>query len=121
MSSLSCSKIAEVSGTVLHGAGQGGVFGFPTANITFYQTNIAGTYAGEVVFAGQVYQSAIYVDQERKLLEAHLFGFSQDLYGEDITVTLFQKIAETEEFTRVAALKKKIARDVEAVKKYFSA
>jgi len=112
-------KIVEQSGTVLRGAGQGQVLGFPTANIAFYQADIVGTYAGEVSVDDRVYQSAVYVDQKRKLLEAHLFDFSGDLYEKDITITLFQKIAEAEEFTDVVALKEKIARDVELVKKYF--
>ncbi len=107
-------------GLVERGAGDGLTLGFPTANIVFYRTDIVGTYASEVVVGEKVYQAAIYANQPRKLLEAYLFDFSGNLYGQEITMTLFQKVAETEVFIDVDALQKKIARDVEMVKKYFA-
>ncbi len=119
MSETTHPTIVVHSGVVERGAGQGQVLGFPTANITFADPKIAGTYAGRVEMGGVLYRAAVYADQKRKLLEAHLLDFSGDLYGKNITITLLQKISEEGAFTDVAALQRKIAQDVAAVKNYF--
>lgn len=106
-------------GRVERGAGQGVVLGFPTANLVFYRQDISGTYAGQVTANGREYRSAVYVDQARRLLEAYLFDFSGDLYGQTVTVQLFAKVSTPLAFTHTEALRAKIRRDIEAVTIYF--
>lgn len=93
--------------------------GFPTANIRFEQADISGTYAGIVVVDDVKYQSAVYANQERHLLEAHLFNFSGDLYGKKITVLLLKKLLDAEKFRDSKDQKTFIDWAVREVEKYF--
>ena len=93
--------------------------GFPTANIRFEQADISGTYAGIVVVDDVKYQSAVYANQERHLLEAHLFNFSGDLYGKKITVRLFEKLLGVEKFRDSKDQKIFIDWAISEVQKYF--
>lgn len=112
-------RILVYRGQVLKGAQEGRTLGFPTANVAFMGSKMTGTYAAEVTLAHETFRAAVYVNERRKLLEAHILDFSRDIYGQEITMTLLKKVAETEVFTDVNALQKKIARDVALVKKYF--
>lgn len=87
------------TGRVIKGGGKAEGLGYPTANIGLARQDIAGTYAGEVLFDGTTYQAAVYADPQRKLLEAHLFDFSGDLYGKEIQISLLKKVAEPVLFT----------------------
>src|SRR3989344_1438610 len=92
------------SGTVAFGAARAGSLGFPTVNITLSDDNVSGIYAGEVKHADRTYHAAVFADQKRKLLEAYLLDFEEDLYGEEISITLLKKIRENELFTDDAVL-----------------
>lgn len=107
------------TGKVLRGSRQAKTLGFPTANIPYEREEIAGTYAGQVTVHGAVYKAAVYADPKRGLLEAHLFGFSGDLYGEEIRITLLAKVAEAAEFTLETDAREFITQVVQKVKDYF--
>jgi len=107
------------SGIVEGGTEMARKIGFPTANIRFEQANIAGTYAGKVVLDGVEYRSAVYANQERHLLEAHIFNFSGDLYGKKITVLLLEKLLDVEKFRDSKDQKTFIDWAVREVEKYF--
>lgn len=106
------------SGIVQKDLGEGKRIGFPTANIPMTDPH-SGIYAGVVVIVGEKYPAAIYADERRKLLEAHLLDFNTDLYGTAIEITLLKKIRDDAQFTDEESLKEAIARDVEAVREYF--
>ncbi|MGB4942695.1 MAG: riboflavin kinase [Candidatus Moraniibacteriota bacterium] len=111
--------VYEQSGVVEKGMELGKPIGFPTANIHFDQPNISGTYAGLVWVGEREYRAAVYANQGRQLLEAHLFGFSGDLYGEEIRITLLAKVAEAAEFTLETDAREFITQVVQKVKDYF--
>ena len=64
------------------------------------------------------YTGAIYADQSRKLLEAHLLDFSGDLYDKEITVEIGEKIREARRFKDNAEARETIADDIARVREY---
>lgn len=107
------------TGVVQKGARRGTSFGFPTANISFSGPE-SGIYAAKVLLDGTEYHAAVYADQSRKLLEAHLGKFpGGDLYGKEVEIELLKKIRESKKFEDDASLREAIAQDIQAVRSYF--
>ena len=94
--------------------------GFPTANIHFEEPDISGTYAGKVVADDAEYRAAIYANQKRHVLEAHILDFSGDLYGKRIIVILLARLAEAKAFLDVQEQQRFIGWAVAEVRKYFN-
>lgn len=107
------------TGIVEHGEKKGTALGFPTANIQQKEMPPGGIYAGVVTIGETTYQSALYVNTKRSILEAHLLDFSGDLYGMTITMTLFQKIRDDSAYSNEHDLRAQIYKDTEAVRAYF--
>ena len=109
-------------GVVQKGGGYAGRLGFPTVNIPLEDDSISGIYVARVtVKEGEApYMAAVYADQKRKILEAHLLDFSDDLNNMTVTVELFEKLRESEQFADEAALKAAIADDVAKTREYFT-
>ncbi len=105
----------KIVGTVIHGDGYGRKLGYPTANITL-GTPLSGVFSGTVTYKGKTYAAAIFATNRRPILEAHLFDFDGDLYGEDIVVEVGEKIREAEEFSNVSLLKAAIAADIARIR-----
>ena len=106
------------SGTVQKSSGEGARIGFPTANIPLSDTSLSGIFAGEVVVAEKIHPAAIYADQRRGLLEAHILDFEGDLYGQVIEIRLQKKIRDDATFESEEDLKQAIARDVAAARAF---
>ena len=106
-------------GFVQKGAGRGRSLGFPTANIVIKDTVPGGIYAARVTLDNKAYDAAVYIDTKRKILEANLLDFSDDLYGKEIEVELLKKIREDEEFHSDEDLHKAITEDIQRVRRYF--
>ena len=104
-------------GTVQKGNGSGRKLGFPTVNIPL-DDDTSGIFAALVRFGGEEYFAAVYADQTRKLLEAHLLQFNDDVYGKEIEIELLKKIRDDKKFTDENDARKAIAADVEAVEAY---
>lgn len=110
-----------VLGPVQHGEKRGRELGYPTANLTLPDCDLAhGIYAVRVrletggFFDGVAsYGRRPTFDDGAPLLEANLFEFSGDLYGREIAVEFVGFLRGEERFATAAAL---IARmDVDAV------
>jgi riboflavin kinase/FMN adenylyltransferase len=106
-------------GVVVEGQKRGAALGFPTANIALVDPALSGIYAGRVLALGHAYHAAVYADQKRMLLEAHLLDFSGDLYGEAITIEVFEKIRDSLRFENEAQLQQAIAEDITRIREYF--
>lgn len=109
----------EFTGLVTGGSRKAAQLGYPTANILLADTEVSGIYAARVVSEGQEYSAVAYADQTRHILEAHLFRFSGDLYGKEITVTLEMKLRDSERFDTEDALKEAVENDIAAARAYF--
>jgi riboflavin kinase/FMN adenylyltransferase len=117
----------SIAGTVIKGAERGRTIGIPTANIELgaYLRPKFGVYA---VRAGRAGENFIYrgvaniglrptVGGEIENLEAHLFDFNQDIYGQKWEFALTRFIRPEKKFDNLDALKTQIATDIEEAKK----
>jgi FAD synthase len=107
-------------GVVEEGLATAREVGFPTANIRFSDPEVSGTYASRVRVDDTEYRAAIYANQKRSVLEAHLLDFSGDLYGKDVTMILLERMAESKTFQGTQDEKSFIDWAVAEVEKYFN-
>jgi riboflavin kinase / FMN adenylyltransferase len=108
----------EVEGIVVTGDARGGTLGFPTANLDVRaellvpQNGIYAGAAGENRAAVSIGTNPHYGGSERRV-EAFLLDFAGDLYGERLTVELWERLRDEQSFESEQALIDQIARDVE--------
>jgi riboflavin kinase/FMN adenylyltransferase len=119
-----------MSGRVMHGHKRGRELGFPTANIRVKnrKTPIRGVFAVTItVESGLVYEGVANVgtrpsieDVTAVLLEAHLFDFSGDLYGQRVSVGFHKKLRSEKKFDGLEQLTAQILEDSMQAKTYFN-
>lgn len=113
------------SGKVVPGERIGRTLGFPTANIDVDAAALGlekGVYAAEVRIGGSAvcYRAMLNIGSRPTFagvactVEAHLLGFSGDLYGKTLEVDLRRKLREERRFPNVEALKRQLAEDAAA-------
>ncbi len=111
----------EVEGVVVSGDQRGGTLGFPTANLRAEPDLLVpafGIYAGAAGgrrAAVSIGVNPHYGGAERRI-EAFLLEFEGDLYGQRLTVELWDRLREERAFASEAELVEQIARDVEATR-----
>tara|TARA_Y100000389_G_scaffold199098_1_gene236857 strand:- start:242 stop:1168 length:927 start_codon:yes stop_codon:yes gene_type:complete len=116
-----------IEGKVQKGKQLGKKIGFPTANIDIkdYVLACPGVYAVRVKIqnnsktikgiANLGYRPTF--NGKKILLEVHLFNFSRNLYGKDLSVEFFKFIRKEKKFKNVDQLKKQIKTDLLIAKK----
>ena len=119
----------SISGRVVHGDGMGKKIGFPTANIQLKHNRppLSGIFVVQVHAEGLgVLQGVASLgvrptvkQDDKPVLEVHLFEFSQQIYGRHLRVDFLQKLRDEEKYPDVATLTRQIAQDVEQAKKWF--
>ena len=111
-----------IAGKVVHGNRLGRTLGFPTANLRLAGKlpALGGIFATRVHAAGlENWPSASSlgtrptVDGTERLLEAHLFDFDGDLYGQRIEVEFVAKLRDELRFDNLDALTEQMHRDAE--------
>jgi riboflavin kinase/FMN adenylyltransferase len=110
-----------IRGAVAHGDARGRTIGFPTANIALgrHLEPARGVYAVTVKLPdGSVRDGVANIGRRPTVnsgtesrLEVHVFDFSGDLYGAELTVALHAYIREERKFPGLDALKAQIAAD----------
>ena len=118
----------RILGRVIHGNELGRTIGFPTANIRLHrQVNpVKGVYAVRVRLKSGAFFNGVAnigtrptINGVNQLLEAHLFDFQGDLYGQWLDVELCHKIRNEMKFPSFDDLKAQITKDVETAKNVF--
>lgn len=127
----------RVSGRVVPGARRGTGLGFPTANLAGIGTLVpgSGVYAAEVTTAGRrpddagpahafaaprAHPAAVHVGPNATFgetatgVEAHLIGFTGDLYGKILHVDFLIRLRDTWRFATAESLVRQLAADVAA-------
>ena len=122
-----------LNGVVEHGDARGRTIGFPTANLGGVGEMLPahGVYAVRIVTAGAVVEATHdgvmnigtrpTVGGMALRLEAHLFDFEGDLYGQRLRVDLVARLRGEQKFSSVDELRAQIAKDAEAARKRLSA
>ncbi len=107
----------KADGKVLEGSKKGNKLGFPTANLFCADSVPGGIYAGEVIWKGIAYPAAIYKSNAKDIIEAYLLDFSDNLYGEAITIIGYHKVRNSYAFPNKEELIAAISKDVEDIRK----
>ena len=114
-----------IRGVVEHGAKLGRQLGFPTLNLTLgeYQRPAYGVYAVRVRLPNGSRCDGVanlglrpMIEPPLELLEAHLFDWSGDLYGQVVEVELHHFLRPEWKLDGLDALKAQIAADGEAAR-----
>ena len=107
-----------IEAEVIHGRKIGRALGFPTANMSLEGYNVErGVYRSEVTIDGTTYRAMSNVGVrpsvggKELLLETHVIGFSGDLYGRTLRVTLVEKLRDEKRFSSISDLKEQLQRD----------
>lgn len=118
-------ELYKISGVVIRGESRGKGLGFPTANVRLHKKIPEGIYAGSVTINGKVYFSASFVGSAKTFqktdvkLENYLLDFAMDIYGKWITVRLYKKIRDNQQFDSVEELVKQMREDVVQIREFF--
>lgn len=115
-----------ISGTVLRGFRMGRELGFPTANIKDETICLPpnGVYAGWALLEDGTKHGAMLnigvrptFGGENLSIEAHLFNFDGNLYGQELRVQLRARLRSEVAFPDVEALKAQLRRDATEARK----
>lgn len=119
----------SIHGRVIKGDKIGRTIGFPTANIfveeTYKLIPSDGIYAVTVELNAVVYKGMAYIGQRPTIngmtrnIEVNIFDFSQEIYGQLITMNFLKFLRHDVKFTGLGALKDQLHEDKLATLKFF--
>ena len=111
----------EIRGTVAHGRDRGGkLLGIPTANVNLHDELCpkVGVYAVIVKHNGNRYPGVANIgysptfDDYIFTVEAHIFDFDADIYGEKIRVDFVERLRDEIKFSGIDELVEQINQDI---------
>ena len=117
-----------IRGEVSRGQQLGRTINFPTANINLgdYSMAVNGVFAvacqlndhHKVHYGVANIGKRPTVDGQHNRLEVHLLNFNQDIYGQNLQVTLLTKVRDEQKFDSVDDLQRQIQLDVQSTREY---
>lgn len=119
------------AGSVIHGNALGRKLGFPTANIGGIDDSKLipghGAYAILAKCLNSQWKGMLNIgirptisDKPQRVIEAHLFDFDHDIYGEQITVELVARIRDEMKFEGPEALSSQLEIDMKHAHSYLN-
>lgn len=116
----------SITGCVAHGFQEGRRMGFPTANIvpesTEKLTPKGGVYAARASVEGGEWMPAMLnigtnptFRREHLSIEAHIIGFSGDIYGKRVCIEFVRRLRDERRFDSAEALQAQLEADRKAV------
>lgn len=117
-----------LSGTIVEGKQLGRTLGYPTANLMLKDEEQLvpkkGIYAVRVERGGKSYNGVCSIgnnptvtDSDKLHIETHLFDMSEDMYGEEMTISFFEHLRNEEKFDSLEALRTQMRYDEEAARR----
>jgi len=111
-----------ISGTVIHGQQLGNKLGFPTANLLPYDNKFIpgnGVYAILIEHKNISYKGMMNIGirptiedyTNTPVIEAHLFDFKGNLYGDFIKISIIRKLRDEHKFNSIDALRAQLKKD----------
>lgn len=111
----------RLSGTVVEGNKIGRTLGYPTANLQLPDPDDTvpgqGVYTAMVSLGDMWYESMVNIgirptlDLYHVTVEAHLFDFNGDIYGEHIAIHFLERMRDEMRFSSLSGLKKQLDAD----------
>lgn len=107
-------------GIVVHGDARGRTIGFPTANLAMTDRTFLpddGVYVTDVKIDGQLYRSMTSIGKNITFggtelrIEANIFDFNQEIYGESVEIFWLARIREMIKFTSIDDLIRQLESD----------
>ena len=122
----------QLSGTVIHGNKLGRTIGFPTANIEMDQATkmlpAIGVYAVKTELNGRVLNGVMNIGKkptvqqtEKISIEVFIFDFSEDIYGETLTISFYDRLRGEQQFGSVDELKEQLGKDAQKARTLLTA
>jgi len=118
-----------VLGTVVRGRKIGETLGFPTANINPHHEAVppSGVYAVFAKVGKRCYNAVLNIGvrptfygthsrDKEPAIEAHIFEFSNNIYGRDVEISFVKKIRPEKKFASKELLMQQIEKDVKRTK-----
>ncbi len=117
-------RFHSITGTVVFGAGRGKGLGYPTCNLDNTEELVPapGIYATITTSRGRRFGSATHVGSiptfgiDALSIESFLFGFDDDIHGEEVEVAFVKRLRGVVKFDSVDALARQIERDCAAAR-----
>lgn len=119
-----------LSGTVVKGKQLGRTIGFPTANVHLHESYklipMNGVYVIQATYNGEKFKGMLNigvrptVDGTMRTIEANLFDFDKEIYGEDLKLELLHYLRPEQKFESLDMLVRQINFDKEKSRAYFS-
>ena len=114
----------ELAGTVVHGSKLGRTLGYPTANLQPSDPEqiipATGIYAIKAKHGGRLYDAMLSIgynptvtDKKELRIEANIFDFDKDIYGDELTLLLVKRLRDEVRFDSLQSLTDQLARDKE--------
>jgi riboflavin kinase/FMN adenylyltransferase len=114
----------EMPGIVIKGAGRGRSLGFPTANLKVWEERAfprSGVYACLATLEGKRWNAVANIgvrptfdpDEVVPTVEAHLLGYSGDLYHKEIHLAFIARLRDERRFPNPEALVQRIREDIQ--------
>jgi riboflavin kinase / FMN adenylyltransferase len=111
----------SIRGIVITGRKVGKTIGFPTANLKLNELSplflANGVYAVKIKHRQTLYNGMANIgirptfEQHELTIEVNLFDFSDDLYGQELTLYFIRKIRDEKKFSGPEELKRQITLD----------
>lgn len=114
----------EMPGVVIRGAGRGRNLGFPTANLEVWEERAfprSGVYACYATTPGGRWNAVTNIgvrptfdtEEVAPTVEAHLLGYSGDLYEQEIRLAFIARLRDERRFPNPEALVQQIQQDIQ--------
>jgi riboflavin kinase / FMN adenylyltransferase len=122
----------SLNGRVAVGNMLGRKIGFPTANIEANDSSklipARGVYAVTIEVEGKLYPAMLNIgyrptvntNADNRTIEAHIIGFDQDIYQNEVTVYFQQRVRDEKKFGSFEELKAQLLVDKEVIEKILS-
>jgi riboflavin kinase/FMN adenylyltransferase len=118
-----------VRGPIVHGRERGRTIGFPTANIQSRTECLPpdGVYATRLILPDRPYPSITNIGmrptfaEPERTIEAHVFDFNRDIYGQDVRLEWIERIRPERKFNSAQELSAQIAADLKRAKEILAA
>jgi len=119
-----------MEGRIAPGHQNGRTIGFPTANIHLFRVkspvhgifvvDMLGVDGNPLPGVASIGNRPILKDDDRWVLEVHLFDFDREIYGECVTVRFLKKLRDEANFDDFDALRQQIDLDAKQAREFFN-
>ena len=120
----------SLTGKIIQGKQLGRTIGFPTANLKIEENYKLIPQNGVYIVQSSINQKTVFgmmnigfnptVDGQNQSIEIHYFDFDADLYNQDISVSILQRIRSEQKFESVDVLKEQLEKDKKTALAYWN-